>query len=358
MKILWVNQYASFQGGVERYVWDMTNEMKEHQHYLLYDFEAKVDFKYAQNFEGVFPTVDVLEQVKSIDPDLIYIHNLRDEKVQEELNKLGIKSFRFLHDHKLFCPREHKYSLMNNKTCTKKYGLKCMMCCGFYNKQKKMFITPGMLDNFNNEVKKNHKVIVGSQYMYDQLLDYGYKQDHIYLIPLYSRYNPEEKSIYFEKHLTFIGSTIKGKGFDFLINSLKEFDEDIKLNIITTDNKISYNPNYFGRLDVTVHENKTSNEIKSIVKKSNVVVVPSISPETFSLVGIESLALSTKVIASNVGGMKEWSQSDGVFTFESGNKKDFLENVKKALKEKVYIESKKIKTIKDYCSELCPVLEA
>lgn len=41
-------------------------------------------------------------------------------------------------------------------------------------------------------------------------------------------------------------------------------------------------------------------------KKTQIVVIPSVSPETFSLVGPEAMSLGIPVVASGAGGMSEW----------------------------------------------------
>jgi glycosyltransferase involved in cell wall biosynthesis len=55
---------------------------------------------------------------------------------------------------------------------------------------------------------------------------------------------------------------------------------------------------FLGRLDTA--------ELESLRRRSNVVVVPALSPEVFGMVGPEALALGVPVVAYDVGGTSHW----------------------------------------------------
>lgn len=329
MKILWLSDFAHFKGGAEGYIFDMVNALTKHDHYQLYKFDETVSGQYCEPFCGVFPLVDIEQQIKAIAPDVIYIHNIQDENLHKISNDSGIPTFRFIHDHKLFCPREHKYTLMKSSTCTRKYGLSCLFCCGLFNKQQKEFVTPWSLDSKNREVMRGHKVLVSSEYMRSQLLSYGYPLEKIKKLSLYSRFEKTNEKAKKTNDVLYIGALLKGKGIPLLLRALEQSTIPLCVTLVTND--ILGRKIFIKNEMVTIKViHKVDREILSgFITKSRVVVVPSLSPETFSFAGVEALSLGTPVIASNVGGIQEWSNKAGVDLFTSGNTKELIGKIEK-----------------------------
>ena len=51
-------------------------------------------------------------------------------------------------------------------------------------------------------------------------------------------------------------------------------------------------------------------ELRRLIGRSRIVVVPSRAPETFALVGVEAMAQATPVVATSVGGISEWLENE------------------------------------------------
>jgi glycosyltransferase involved in cell wall biosynthesis len=327
MKILWISDYAQFKGGAEAYIFDMVETLASHDHYLLYKFDEVVSSDFCTGLLGAFPLVEFESQIAEIKPDIIYIQNIQDENIQALCSKLDIPIFRFIHDHKLFCPREHKYTFLNSKTCKKKYGAGCIFCCGFFNKQKKRIVTPRELDQRNKEVMKNDKIIVSSEYMRKQLLSYGHSLDKISKISLYSRFEKNNSKVEKAIDVLYFGSLLKGKGVPVLLRALEMSVVKLKVTLITADENLQDLKVSNPKVELTVINDVKRDQLAEYILKSKLVVVPSLSPETFSLAGIEALSLGVRVVASRVGGIEEWSGNDGVTLFESGNYKELINRI-------------------------------
>lgn len=117
-----------------------------------------------------------------------------------------------------------------------------------------------------------------------------------------------------DKIFTFIaiGSLIKRKGFDILIDAFHKTDlasKNCKLIIIGGGNELSNLQNQINRLSlkdsVTLVGRRNKHEIISYLKKSNAFVLSS-HVETFSVVCIEAMALGIPVIATACGGPEEF----------------------------------------------------
>jgi glycosyltransferase involved in cell wall biosynthesis len=341
MKILWINDYASFKGGAESYVHDVSSGLgDQYEHHLLYNFKNKLDLKFTENFKSAFPIVDLETQLQSTKPDLIYIHNIEDEEIQKVVNESGIKSFRFIHDHKLFCPREHKYTFLGNRTCEDKYGANCLGCCLFYNKQKNKIVTPNKLNQINHEVKLNTRIIVASNYMKEQLLSYGYDESKVSKINLFSRFSKANPNLVKDIDFLFVGGMVRGKGFDLFMESLEEINFKAVVRIISKDRRDILVSNLNISLEV-IHDS-SRDEVADFIGRSKVVVVPSISPETFSLVTAEALSLGTFVLASDVGAIGEFLGRGGIKLFKPGSVRDLRGKMESIIKDETYKDIKPV----------------
>jgi glycosyltransferase involved in cell wall biosynthesis len=334
MNILWINNKASFGGGAEQYIYDTVKHLNEKgiKSSLLYDPNIEVDHDFLDVFESAFPLVLVKEQIQQISPDIIYIHQLHDYDVYKNILETDVKKIRFYHDHKLFCLREHKYTAINKKTCSCKTGLGCYACLGFISKSENG-IKLSSLAKLKKLQKLNSNLdgyIVASNYMKKHLTLHNFDEKKIFINQLYTNRDPNFKTkVNFtnSKTLLFVGQLLTGKGIDILIRAMKDIDSSYNLKIIGTGAQEEQLKQYTQELGL---DNRV--EFIGRVKQEELIyhyqeayclVVPSRTPETFNLTGIEALSAGLPVIAANVGGITEWLRDDvNGLLFESNNAQD------------------------------------
>ena len=71
--------------------------------------------------------------------------------------------------------------------------------------------------------------------------------------------------------------------------------------------------------------------------RASVVVVPSVWPEPYGIVGIEALALGRPVVASDAGGMSEWAREElGVLTVPAGDPHRLAAAIQRAVDEPLW----------------------
>jgi glycosyltransferase involved in cell wall biosynthesis len=319
--VVWVNQHADFSGGAEHYIYNTVNLLREYgvRSTLLYDVAGEISPRFTQAFAGAHPLVDARRQLDEIAPDLIYAHRVEGVAAVEQLLESSIPVLRFFHDHKLFCLREHKYTTLGHQTCTKQTGLGCYACLGFVERSGDW---PGVklhgLGGLRAEQEANKRFAgfaVGSSYMAEHVASHGFDAERVHALPLYAR-RPDDtpEPAKHANQLVFAGSLVRGKGLDTLLLALARVAQPVRL-IVAGDGRqgetyramvdqlnLADRVEFVGRLP--------SDELTHLVRGSTALVVPSRSPETFGLSGLEALSWGVPVIATDVGGMGEWLRNE------------------------------------------------
>ena len=113
--------------------------------------------------------------------------------------------------------------------------------------------------------------------------------------------------------LVYVGRLERTKGIQDILRALSVIVEkhpDAKLLIagrgsyekelrdLTKELSLDTHVEFLGHLD--------RNGVYDLYRRASIVVMPSIWPESFGMVGIEALSVSRPVIASNIGGTSDW----------------------------------------------------
>ncbi|MBX7255454.1 MAG: glycosyltransferase family 4 protein [Candidatus Hydrogenedentes bacterium] len=322
-RLLWVNDAADFVGGCEQYIFNTVRLLRERgiRSTLLYDCRhPRFSTDFAVAFDQAFPLVNAQVQVRSIKPDVIYIHRLSDTSALRELKETGIPTARFFHDYQIFCPREHRYSTIGLRTCRKPMGMRCYFpCLGFINRSENgigIRMTPvRMLLAQISQNKKLDAFIVGSQYMAKLIAEHGFESRRIHVLPLYVL--PPQDAVEATREsdlILFAGQLIRSKGLDTLLRAMAATTRPCRLAIagqgrqehvfreMTRRLHLESRVSFLGRIP---HE-----ELAHWYARAAAVVVPSRYPETFGLVGPEAMRYGAAVIGTTVGAIEEWLEDE------------------------------------------------
>src|SRR5665648_1288137 len=80
-------------------------------------------------------------------------------------------------------------------------------------------------------------------------------------------------------------------------------------------------------------------EVEKYYKKANIVIVTSVWPEPFGLIGSEAMSVGRPVIGTKVGGIPEWLEDGETgYLVEPGDPKQIAENVIKLLSDRKLME--------------------
>ena len=317
MHILWISEFGSFVGGCERYVSRTVALLRERgvRASFLYDANQPADTAYLRNFDAAFPMADLGRQVEAIDPDLVYVHRLSGAAPAAALGATSRPTFRFFHDHQLFCLREHKYTTIGHRTCTRTIGAACYPCLGFVNRSKGW---PGVglrtVANVRREQRANHGLtgfVVGSRYMADHVAAHGFDRHRIHVVPLFADPPAPHAQEERDRHLLlFVGQIVRGKGLDVLLRGLAHCRAPFRLVVAGGGRQEDLHRQLAASLGladrITWAGVLAAEEVESLYRRAASVVVPSRRPETFGLVGPEAMRYGTPVIATTIGGVGEW----------------------------------------------------
>jgi glycosyltransferase involved in cell wall biosynthesis len=146
---------------------------------------------------------------------------------------------------------------------------------------------------------------------------------------------PQAPRVLFASRLT------REKGVDTLLKAFASVRPGIGLDIAGTgiaaallDGRVAHNPP-LDRIRVLGHVNRAT--LLEAMAHASIVVVPSVWPEPYGIVGIEALALGRPVVASDVGGMGEWAREDlGVLTVPAGDADALAAAIARAVDEPVW----------------------
>lgn len=359
MKILLQNQYDDLLGGVETYFKLIVGALMERGHKVIAVYTKsgkKRDVKNNGYMAFYLPNLDLGENiyfsrarkkeikrdlgllesiVKKESPGLIHLNNTHYPHQYGFLNKYA-PTIQTVHDFFNCCNTVLKMlpdGICNNPLGSSCFGNKCI------SPRSIMELWRFKTKYANREaMKKFERLLVTTGYMKDMLIDNGFYPDKIQVLPLFVEdWKLNIKSE--DNIIIYAGRLAKEKGVIHFIHMLKSLSVDFKafiigdgpqreecenlVNIMGLDKRVEFT----GFLD--------RNEIKNYFAQAAVVVVPSLWPEPFCLVGLEAMSCSKPVVAYDVGGISSWLRENynGFFVIR-GDVSGLVNKVTELLKNK------------------------
>ncbi|NNV07973.1 glycosyltransferase [Geobacillus sp. C56-T2] len=248
----------------------------------------------------------------------------------------GIPTILTLHDYWIICPLKFLMNRHFHLCSGPNLGAKCVECfCDFRENDeiRKKLLQESLLrfSYIKDTLKQKTDLIIAvSKSVQTKLLEEGINPKKIKVIyPALKTKTQITKKDYLNKRIVFgfIGGLYIIKGPHVLIdafNSLQEnntelhiygdsssqFRREVLEKMVNSDKVVKFKGKY------------TPEDLDSIFSTIDVLVVPSVCPETGPLVVQESLRYRVPVIASNIGGIPEYVRNEYGALFEPGNSKE------------------------------------
>lgn len=275
-------------------------------------------FNHASSSKTTNQANKVISLMKKHGYDLLHIHSVNNHALIKKLSKT-IPTFKTVADSRPACPAEFK-TKPDGSLCKEAVGKACINCMnslGLSNSEAKKRLAKTIKEL---RIMKNFAFIfTSSKYTKQQLLINGVKPDNVKVIPLFlSRLLPNiekasaSQSKNFESDILFVGRLIKAKGIKELLTTFSLLKNKYRLTIV------GETPPYVKSNDL-VKLNHLEKKVKLVgwidnekidnyFQRTRVCVIPSMSPESFGIVGLEAMRNKKPIVAFDSGGIPEWLQ--------------------------------------------------
>ena len=336
MKILHINDTYYELGGAEKYVLEISSAMEEMGHEVIIVSKSEGEHLTIQGRKEYFlrPSYgvrsglrlwkvyrDILEKEE---PDIIHLHNTQYFLSPLIIKKLSASkpTVKFVHDARFFCPNDGKKIVsVTKEICNYPVGTYCLNRKGCH-----LFPLNGkgrdpyfqfykyLLVAYELRIsKKLDRIIVPSQYIYDELVRNGFSNNRISKIPYYTEkaYGIGKKEEGEKGLILCIGRFDGVKGIPELIHALsyikgrrwraelvgegpfrQKAEEEVERLGLKSRIK------FLGQL--------SSKAIDGCFQRCSIIAIPSMIPESFGRVGIEAAAFEKPAVAFDSGGIREW----------------------------------------------------
>ena len=287
--------------------------------------------------------------IKHEKPDLIHVHNLQNPFIFSQCVKLAPVA-RSIHDPRLYCFTDWRLLPKSRKICPYPLGARCVTE-GCVAKDLLLYTLSGKRAIFKYlhylAHKKADRLILESKAMISCILQNGYKEEQVALLPNFTvtheLFEVQERnkkySVPEENSLVFVGRASYEKGLTFLLEAVSRLKVPFKLYLVTGGPEM---PVVYQKIKELKLEDRvilpgvlSYEETRKYYNKAALVVVPSVWLESFCLVGLEAMANAKPVVAYKTGGISDWllDGSTGLLA-ECGNIPELAEKIEFLLKNK------------------------
>jgi glycosyltransferase involved in cell wall biosynthesis len=321
-------------GGIESYLDALTCALHERGHQLAfcYEMDAPTTREQIALPEGIqawcvadMGVNETLDALRDWQPDLIFAHRLFNTEFETGTLAIAPAVF-FSHDYNGMCISGAKsFKSPQIEPCSRKFGWPCLLHyyphrCGGLNPLT-------MLSDYKSQSKRQEllrrykAVVTNSLHMQAELARHGLDSMCVYL-PVTNGLPPARTQISTDARLLFLGRMDFHKGGQVFIEALREVCATLKKPVHVTFAGDGPERERWQRraaqLQVETEHLKIEfvgwqDERKrdSLLSNCDLLVVPSLWPEPFGLVGPEAGLRGVPVAAFAVGGIREWLK-DGI----------------------------------------------
>lgn len=328
MRVMQITRDYLSNGGIGRYVQDLSSAMTEAGDTVAVICASAASE--AQPGVRVVPGCDefehpdrvanraaVIDLASTLAPDLVLLHAMDDYGLELELRRRH-RVARFVHNH-VHCPSGLDYDGPSLRPCERRQGGAC--AAGFVLRRCWSLRNPRTATRFQrrasaaiDNLRTAPLVFTASQYVRGRLIRQGVDGDRIavapYFVPKCDPVRPEPRVGRVGGTMLFVGRIVPEKGLAHLLRAMHRMSSPARLVV---NGEGSERP----AMEALAHQLglgervefigwTTPDGLRASYAAADVVVVPSLWPEPFGLVGIEAMAYGKPVVAFRSGAIPEW----------------------------------------------------
>ena len=331
MNILFVHERPSYFAGAEQNLADSAKSLRRCgiKCHLAYSRKFPSDPGFLQLFDSHHTCYELSECdpdasssslaviASRVFADCLYLHKM--ETLPESIASIDCHKVQMVHDHDLCCPRRHKYFAASNHVCTRAAGWRCYLDGAFLRRvpERLIGISYSSISDKLQEMRRRKSLdtfVVASEFMREELIQNGFQEEKILVLPLGVRQLARPAAIPRSSVPTilFVGQLVRRKGVDLLLRALAQITIPFSAVIVGKGNaeaslrKLCAKLNLVGQVEFRGWVNH--DELASLYAGARVIAFPARWPEPFGLVGIEAMRHGRPVVAFEVGGVPDWLQ--------------------------------------------------
>lgn len=326
MRLLFVHEWFGSLGGAEGNVFAVASELKRRGHAVEIAAQKRsgrgeTEWDALFGKDAHFPASggqwDALLETSK--PDVIYMHKWEELQSIEKMIGSGVPVIRMVHDHDLYCLRSYKYNPLTRNICTRPASGYCVFPCLAPLKRNREGGFPIKLVSYGRKVReiglnrKLRRLVAASEYIKHELVINGFDPAHIELLPPVPPVGPVGASNFGDRNLLlFAGQIVRGKGVDVLLQALARVRGRFEAVIAGDGSHRGHCEKLAVRLGLQTRVKFLGfvkpAEMSSYQREATAVLVSSVWPEPFGLVGLEAMRQGLPVVAFDAGGIRDWLQ--------------------------------------------------
>lgn len=327
MRILHLNQFGSYKGGVEGYIADvaaalLTRGHTSHLVALTPDADGA-----PLTATTLVPTPDwpspcaasviALEDlIAKFRPDVAYLHAVYHPALVSWVAE-RLPSVAYIHAPYPVCPGSAQYLRRSTKVCPHTAGVICLInaqiekCCWGRHPVKHLRLLQRTRE-FTQAHYKLQKIIVGSEFMRDLIVRGGAPIDKIVCLApvLIDPQQMPERGAADNVTVLYAGRLTSEKGITHLIRAMAAIPGEWRLLVAGDGPERKPSQALAGQLGVADRVEflgwLDSHEMSECYQQCTVVGFPSLWPEPFGRVGPEAYVHGKPVVAYATGGVSDW----------------------------------------------------
>jgi glycosyltransferase involved in cell wall biosynthesis len=266
---------------------------------------------------------EIRREIDAARPDAVLASNVFDAAVIEAARELA-RLFVRVHDHRLFCPQGDRMLPHFPRPCAAKMGNGCLVkavlhgCAG--GAQKRSLDLLRARQRLADAVFQAEGIFVASNFMAESLLRNGVDPERIAIVA--PPCGPESFAraiapMPSERRVLFAGRLVRDKGLRTLIRSLARIARPLRPGLdvagaLTPEFRTIEREAFRAGVSLRLLGKLDAREMVAAIDAVRAVVVPSLWPEPFGLVGIEAQARGRPVAAFASGGIADWIGDSGI----------------------------------------------
>ena len=329
MRILLAQDSIDTDGGVETYLLSVATELRRRGHQIALAHCGAISKRsllpsiaHAVVEIGKAPLAGTVEEIARWKPDVCYSHNMATLDVDRAMTGRW-PVVKMLHGFFGTCVSGLKmHAWPSPVACERTCGPACVALyvprrCGQLSPSA-MFRGYTWAWQQRSLYARYRSIVVASRFMGDEVSRHGVVGDRIHVLPLFSTITESATGSYEEADTVLFGGRMTQlKGGDVLIGAAARASHTLGRTVRVIMAGDGPDKERWRERALAMHVPMdmtgwvTGADRARVYSRAAVLVVPSLWPEPFGLIGLDAASLGLPAIAFDVGGIREWL-TDGV----------------------------------------------